>query len=132
MSELFTSLKLSAEQQHAVLIIKQFIDCYNSVDGTGLFSGKERYFYLESRIKIAATQAKTIMNFWSILREKLQCPIPARRFYDDIVKLWSFDNQVNILRAIIIQASEFIMLARLLCDEEKGSKLELIDLEEII
>ena len=113
---------LSKEQQLAVEILRTFIDCYNSGDGIGLFSGVGRYNYLESRCKIAAIQARDLMGFWSILRQKLQCPIPPKKADSIITPLWQAENQNLILKELGTKAAECIMLARMLHDGDKTER----------
>jgi len=111
--------ELSSEQEHAVKVIKKFISCYNSQNGTGLFSGISRYHMLESRVKIAAIQSNSLMDFWSNLRQKLMCPVPNRNMDDDVIALWQYVPQNLVLKCLATQAAECIMLARVSIDEDK-------------
>jgi hypothetical protein len=123
MDELLNSLP--KEQKHAVTIVKTFIDCYNSRDGVGLFSGIARYNYLETRIKIAAVQARDLMQFWSFLRQKLNCPIPPKKADSIIMPLWDCDNKELVLKSLATNAAEIVMIARMLHDADKSEKKEL-------
>lgn len=123
MKELIDSLP--AEQRHAVETLRVFLDCYNSGEGIGLFAGVARYNYLETRCKIAAVQARDMLTFWSLLRQKLQCPIPPKKADAVIMPLWGFDQPQLVLRELASKAAECIMLARLLHDNDKSERRKL-------
>ena len=113
---------LEEDQKKSVLILYQFINCYNSLDGSGLFSGIDRYSYLESRAKIAALQNTTLMAFWGTLREKLNCPIQPKKFDNEISEIWRTKDPHKVLKILATQTSECITLARMLHDDEKKKK----------
>ena len=136
MKELIDSLP--ASQKCAIEVLKVFIDIYNTSEGTGLFAGLARYSYLETRCKIAAVQNKEIMSFWSSLRQKLNCPISSKKDDEKIIRLWGFDNQIQVIKELATKSAECIMLARLLHDEDKEErrrankeKKDLLDLSDL-
>jgi hypothetical protein len=118
--------QLPPSQQRAVSIMQTFIDTYNSKDGTGLFSGVARYQYLEDRTKIAAVQSRTLMEFWSNLRQKLACPIPNKGEDVGITKMWvlSANDQHESINALATRAAEIIMIARSLADLDKADRID--------
>jgi len=59
----------------ATALIKIMIQMYNSQDGTGLFSGMERYALLESRTHAAAVRSSTLQALWSTICRDMQFPI---------------------------------------------------------
>jgi len=116
---------LEQHDRDAVEVIKTFIDVYNSHDGTGLFSGLARYNMLEQRSVIAAIRAQSIMQFWSILRQKLKCPIPPKKADKIVSNLWAMPDQNKVLRALHEQTAECIMIARMLHDVDKSERKQL-------
>lgn len=117
--------QLPPSQQRAVTIIKAFIDTYNSKDGTGLFSGVARYQYLEDRTKIAAVQSRTLLDFWSNLRQKLACPIPNKGDDTGITKIWMLPTheQHETINNLATRAAEIIMIARSLTEQDKADRI---------
>jgi hypothetical protein len=117
--------QLPPSQQRAVSIIQTFIDTYNSKDGTGLFSGVARYQYLEDRTKIAAVQSRTLLDFWSNLRQKLACPIPNKGDDYGITKMWMLpaNEQHETINNLATRAAEIIMIARSLADHDKADRI---------
>lgn len=118
---LLEDIGLSNEQKHAVIIIEQFIIAYNSKEGIGLFSGMARYEYLEDRARIAAIQSSNIIDFWSRLREKLGCSLPPKRCDDVILETWINEEPHKVLKVIATQASECVMIARMIIEQNKSS-----------
>ena len=117
--------QLPPAQQRAVGIIQTFIDTYNSKEGTGLFSGVARYQYLEDRTKIAAVQSRTLLDFWSNLRQKLACPIPNKGDDAEIIKMWLLpaNEQHETINNLATRAAEIIMIARNLADQDKADRI---------
>lgn len=60
------------EQLLASAILKIFIDLYNSEDGIGLFSGIERYRFLEERFQHAAIMSASLLEMWGVASRNLQ------------------------------------------------------------
>ena len=117
MNELLESL--TEPQQHAVKLLKAFIETYNSRDGTGMFSGVSRYAMLESRTALAAVRSLTLLNFWATLRRSLRVDIPSRSDDDVIAPLWQCENPLPVLQCLATESAELTMLARMLCDAAK-------------
>lgn len=71
---------LSEPEKKAIYIIKLAIDCYNSADGSGMFSGPDRYNKLAARIEISAVQANNLPKFWALLLKRMQWQVPSKQF----------------------------------------------------
>jgi hypothetical protein len=113
--------QLPLPQQRAVNLIKLFIKVYNSKDGTGLFSGMARYQFLEERMKVAAIQSQTLLDFWSNLRQKLACPIASKSTDAELLEVWllASTEQHETLHALATRAAELILIARSLLEHAK-------------
>ncbi len=59
----------------ASALVKLLLDMYNSPDGTGIFSGMDRYEKLESRVRSAAARSFSLRRFWARLCHDLRLPI---------------------------------------------------------
>lgn len=67
---------LSPDERRAVTIVKLALDCYNSGEGTGLLTGKERYEALAARLATAAAASGTLRECWSQLGDLMLWPVP--------------------------------------------------------
>lgn len=110
---------LSPPEQRAVALLKLALDSYNSTDGSGLFRGVARYDVLEGRARLAAHQARTVREWWSILLRRLLWPPPARRFDEPLLTLLSDGDDAATLRALASQSASLVMVARYWHDSEK-------------
>ena len=61
-------------------LLKLFLDIYNRGGGEGLFSGMERYRFLETRGVQAATMAASLREWWDRLISSLRLGIHAERY----------------------------------------------------
>lgn len=59
----------------AAALVRAFLDMYNRGEGTGVFSGMERYRRLEARARQAAIAAHSLPAWWDKLVSALQVPI---------------------------------------------------------
>lgn len=116
---------LTPPQCHAIEILKTVMDCYNSRDGIGLFSGISRYHYLQTRCEIAAVQNRTLIGFWSTLRRKLRLPIPPKKADAIISRLWEHDKPAEALKSLATESAECVMIARMLHDNDKSERKQL-------
>ena len=116
---------LTPAQRHAIDILKTVMDCYNTRDGIGLFSGLSRYHYLQTRCEIAAVQSRDLIGFWSALRRKLQLPIPPKKADAVISKLWQHEHPPEVLRCLATESAECVMIARMLHDGDKSERKKL-------
>jgi hypothetical protein len=107
-------LNIPSSQQLAINILSKFIEIYGGVDGTGLFSGINRYSYLEDRCKLSAIQSNDLRSFWSRLCNKLGCPINLRKHDESLLLFWSSPepDQAEILKYLREQTGVCIVIAR--------------------
>lgn len=103
-------------------LVKTTIDCFNSRDGIGLFSGPGRYATLEGRLVMAATQGRTLFEFWGVLLRKMLWPTPPKRMDEEVLSLLSGAEDRLVLKAIASETASVVMLARLWHDEEKTAR----------
>jgi len=98
----------------ASALVRLLLDMYNSLEGTGVFSGMDRYEKLESRVRSAATRSFTLRGFWARLCHALRLPIHAG---DDDVVLMTFYGlprglQQDMLSLIVREYRSVVTLAR--------------------
>jgi len=67
--------ELSFAEYVAAALVRRFLDLYNSGEGSGLFSGLERYARLETRVRGGAVIAPNLRTWWDRLTDSLQVPI---------------------------------------------------------
>lgn len=116
---------LSQPQKSAIEITKLSLDCFNSADGTGLFSGVGRYAALAGRIEICAVQADTLPRFWALLLKRMQWPVPPKAADDRIVSAISAPDGRDVLRALATETASIITLARMAHDRDKQARREI-------
>ncbi len=99
------------------------MDCFNSVDGTGLFSGLDRYAKLGGRASLCAVQAGgNVVRFWGLLLHKMQWPTPPKRADAAIVEAIACEDGAAVLKTLAIETSSVITLARMLHDADKKAR----------
>lgn len=117
--EVFTDLTHS--ELVATAIARLFIDEYNSVDGTGLFTGMDRYVRLESRLRQSAARSHNLRGFWN--RFVLDMHVPIHKGATDAVLAKFFglpaSVQAGALQAIVRDYRSITALARLCSSEGK-------------
>lgn len=124
--------QLEPQQKAAINLIKLSLDCFNSADGTGMFSGVTRYNVLAGRLEICAVQADSLPKFWALLLNKMRWPIPPKSADKRIFDAISADNHNGILRCIATETPSLITLARMLHDADKAARKQIhADLEDI-
>jgi len=105
----------------ASAIFASFISEYGSGEGTGLFSGMERYRFLEERFAQSATISNTLLEMWGNACRLLQTP--ALRKYDTIpiLELFKLSNSIQtaVLRNIASKPRTALMLAQVWVDSLK-------------
>lgn len=106
----------------ATAMARQFIDLYSSRDGTGLFSGIDRYAMLESRLKNAAIRSQKLHSAWSNLVGGLRVPIHFGKDDENVAMFWLLPQsiQYQVLAAITENARSIISIARLWNRQMKG------------
>lgn len=118
-ARLFTGIK--GQEFVGCLLVKLFIGLYGTGDGTGLFSGVERYGLLETRLRAAAVRSSCLRSLWNRLVDSLQCPIAPAKADVDLLELFSLPIalQAATLRALTEDYRSITMLARLWAQEWK-------------
>jgi hypothetical protein len=118
---------LSPAQQRAIQIIKLSLDCFNSAEGEGLFTGTTRYAALAGRVEICAAQARDLAQFWALLLRRMQWPVPPRAADQAIVNAISGTEPRAVLRVLATETASVITLARMVHDQDKGAKRAMRD-----
>lgn len=114
---------LSPEERLAVLIVKTAIDCYNSKDGTGMFNGMQRYNVLAGRLAIAATQARSPIEFWGLLQKRMLWPPPPQKRDGEIMALLSQPEMPGAIAALAAGANAIVPIARAWHTIEKKQRI---------
>jgi len=99
----------------AVVLLKTFMDIYNSMDGVGLFSGTERYEYLMTRARSAAIPSRTLRGWWDRLCRELHVGIHGSAWDVALYDLLSvpLGTQQAVLRSLCSSTLSNVALARL-------------------
>lgn len=103
------------------------MDCFNSADGTGLFSGVERYAALAGRIEICAVQADSLPRFWALLLKRMRWPVPPKAADARILSAIAAPDGRDVLRALAAETASIITLARMAHDQDKQARRALRD-----
>ncbi|MDD5181495.1 MAG: hypothetical protein PHT15_09585, partial [Gallionellaceae bacterium] len=115
-------MTLSQPQQAAINMIRLSLDCFNSADGTGMFTGVERYNVLAGRVEISAVQADSLPRFWALLLRRMQWPVPPKYADDRILAAISAPDARDVLRALATETASIITLARMWHDQDKAAR----------
>ena len=105
-------------------LIQLSLDCFNSVDGTGLFTGTTRYPALAGRVELCAVQARNIPEFWAALLRKMRWPVPPRQYDSRIAELFLADDQPQVLRCLATESVSIVTIARMLHSAEKPRRTD--------
>ncbi len=99
----------------AVTLTRLFLDLYNSLDGSGLFEGMERYERLETRMRLAAIVAPSLRAYWGRLCDSLQVGIHGGDHDAALFGLLSLPRgtQQEVLRVVSEQYRSVVAVARL-------------------
>lgn len=108
-------------------IVKLSLDCFNSMDGCGMFTGVTRYNSLAQRLPLAAVQARDMHGFWAGLLRKMQWPVPPKKADPKIVEALTVEDARMTLKALATETVSIITLARMLHDQDKKTRRELQD-----
>lgn len=98
------------------------MDCFNSADGEGLFTGTTRYATLAGRVEICASQARDLPQFWALLLRRMQWPVPPKSKDDAIVEALSSQQPRDVLRVLATETASVITLARMMHDADKSAR----------
>ncbi|HEY8136281.1 MAG TPA: hypothetical protein VIF61_00475 [Methylocystis sp.] len=113
---------LEPPQRAAIQIVKIALDCFNSRDGTGLFSGVARYAVLAGRVEISAVQANNLTRFWAILLRRMSWPVPPKKADQAIVAALSAPDGRAVLMRLATETASIVSLARMLHDADKATR----------
>lgn len=111
-------------------LVRLAISSYSSSEGIGLFAGVTRYGILEGRLRLAAVQARTLRDFWSILLRSMRWPVTPKRLDDAILTLLSAGDDLAVLRALATQTPAIVMIARRWHDDVKAVRHVATPLDE--
>jgi hypothetical protein len=105
---------LSFTEFAACALVRMAIDIYNSMEGTGLFSGVERYALLESRLRSAAVRSHTLRGLWAHLTRDLRLPVHGGDYDLSIGAFFALPDatQRAVIAAIIDQYRSIVTIAR--------------------
>lgn len=106
-------------------LVRLFIEMYGSAgggDGTGVFSGVERYSRLEARARQSAIHAPTLRAWWDALCASLNVPIHASKYDRPVLQLLQLPATVQQLTLAALQRDyrTIVMLGRAWQQEGKG------------
>lgn len=117
---------MSPPQQAAINLLKLSLDCFNSLDGVGLFTGPGRYGALVGRAEICAVQADNLTRFWALLLKRMQWPVPPKATDERLVEALSVPNGGEVLRVLATETTSCVTLARMLHDMDKAARKALL------
>lgn len=113
--------QLSLAEFCGVLVVKMFIDIYNSAEGTGLFSGMERYSMLDARLHNAAVRSFSLRAAWDCLVDMMRVPLHGTAYDAELLRLLALPvgMQQFVLRALVEQHQSTVAIARVWHDTIK-------------
>lgn len=115
---------LTAAEKRAVALIKMSIDIYGGKNGTGRFSGVDRYPVLAGRIKLDAARSQSIRSFWDRLASSMQWPVPPTKYDLALLALITphDDTEHATLSALADGSMSIVMIARALHRADRPSE----------
>lgn len=113
---------LNPPHQRAIQLVALALDCFNSAEGIGLFSGAARYQVLAGRVEICAAQARELPQFWALLLRRMQWPVPPRSADPLIVAALSAENPRAVLHVLATETASVVTLARMVHDAAKAER----------
>lgn len=117
---------LSQPQKDAIHLVKLSLNCFNSMDGAGLFTGVARYNVLEQRLPLAALKSRNMFGMWAALLRIMQWPVPPKKLDQDIIESLNVSDPAQTLRVLATEAQAIISIARMLHDDDKAAKKALL------
>lgn len=111
-ADLLQPLKFS--EYVACTLVCILIDLYNSLEGTGLFSGMNRYAMLETRIHSASVRASNLARFWSLVTRDLQLPIQSVANDELVIQFYRLPAplQESVITVLTEQYRAIVTIAR--------------------
>lgn len=113
---------LPQHQKDAIAIIKLALDCYNSLDGSGLFTGMERYSQLQARTEMSAVQSQSLFEFWSVLLKRMMWQLPPKSADKLITDAITGKDDRAVLNTLANDTASIISIARMLHDDDKKTR----------
>lgn len=106
---------LSFPEFAGVVLARLFMDMYNSMDGSGLFEGMQRYDRLETRLRQAAIPSVSLRAWWDRMCRALNVGIHAGSYDVALFDLLSLPGgtQQQVLRVLVADYRSIIAIARL-------------------
>lgn len=113
---------LPTHQKTAVRLAALLIGAYNSKDGTGMFSGPERYAVLSQRMPIAAAQSSSILSFVGRCQKLMRWPSMRQEKDKALEAFISCADQHLVLDSIANEGTAIVSIARLIAKQEKPTR----------
>lgn len=113
---------LPKHQQIAVRLTALLIGAYNSKDGTGMFSGPERYAVLSQRMPLAAAQSSSILSFVGKCQKLMRWPAMRQDKDTALHDFVDSGDQHLVLDALATEGTAIVSIARLLAKQEKPTR----------
>ena len=113
---------LSPAQQAAIEAVRLSLDCFNSAEGAGLFSGPGRYVALTARVEICAVQARDMTQFWALLLKRMQWSVTPKWLDERVLAVLAAQQPAAVLRSLATETASVVTLARMLHDQEKQAR----------
>jgi hypothetical protein len=106
---------LTFPEYAGVVLVRLFLDAYNSRDGAGIFEGMERYSRLEARLRHAAIASSTLRRLWDRLCDSLKVPIHGGDTDLPLLDVLTLPGiaQQAVLRSLIQDYRSIVSIARL-------------------
>lgn len=112
---------LDPPQRAAVELLRYAIGAYGGHEGTGLFSGMERYHHLEARAQLAAVAARDLPHWWSRLLAAMQWPAPPARDDARVLGMIHGHDDAAVLAALQERTASLLPIARLLASADRDA-----------
>lgn len=105
---------LSAGDLAAIAVVRTFVAMYGGVEGSGLFSGIDRYQVLDTRLRKAGLQSTLLRPLWDNLTNGMLVGVSAKSHDEELLALWSLPKaaQMAACRALALNAGSCIAIAR--------------------
>jgi len=115
---------LNKAEEMAVRYYQFILDCYNSKDGTGLFTGMTRYTVLQERVILAATESQNLHDFWCNVTRIMKFYAVPKAADERLSNFWLLETnlQREIIDVFINHTAMVNVLARQLHTDNKEER----------
>ena len=103
-------------------MVRLSLDCFNSSDGTGTFTGAQRSRLLAGPRETSPVPADSLPRFWALLLKRMQWPVPPKAADARILDAISAPDARDVLRALATETASIITLARMWHDQDKSAR----------